>query len=104
MTVVERAADAGLDIVDRHGGSLVGAATALIAGVLTAADGLSASTVAGVGLFGASLSILTIAVKALVTDLRSVRARLRELQDRDDHRVAEMAERIRQLEDRLGER
>lgn len=100
-TVAERAAEVALDVVDRHGATLAGSFTAMVAGVLTVTDGLTPSTIAGASLFAVSVSILTIAVKALVVDLRSLRARLRELQDRDDQRVAEMAERIRQLEDRL---
>lgn len=103
MHAVDRGTDVVGAVVERHLGAVVAASTAAIGATLGVIDGWSVETVTTAGICGFVLAIVSLVVRVLLTDIRQLRARVRELETRADGERQRLIDRIDELERRLGE-
>jgi len=97
------------DMIERHPGALVSASAAMTGTVLSAIDGMNASTAAATAVATATVAIVTLVVRVLLADIRGLRARVGTLEAREDRQLtamdaerARMAARITDLEAKLS--
>ena len=107
MAGVERTTSLVEGLIDRRPAALVGISSVATGTLLGATDGLTPSTVAATAVAGATVAIVTMVVRVLLADVKGLRARVRELETREDARMdsmdaerARMADRIAHLEAR----
>lgn len=108
IPAVEHASDVAASIVERHMAVGVGMSTGMIGVTLGVVDGWSTTTVAATSVLGFTLGVVGLVVRVLLTDIRQLRLRVRQLETELDHRRevveaerAELIDRIHQLEQRL---
>lgn len=111
MAAVERTTLLVEGLVERKPGTLVGASSAATGAVLAMVDGVNASTIAASAVAGATVAITTLVVRVLLSDVKGLRTRIRELETREDARMdamdaerGRMIDRIAHLESMLHER
>jgi hypothetical protein len=111
MAAVERTTLLVEEMIERRPTMLVGVSSAATGAVLGIADGVNASTVAATAVAGATVAITTLVVRVLLSDVKGLRTRIRELETREDARMdamdaerGRMIDRIAQLESMLHER
>ncbi len=108
MMMIERGTALFEAAVERHPSALVGLTAAVSSTVLGVVDGLTASTAAASAVATATVALVTLVVRALLADIKGLRARVAELETREADRMraveaerADLVARIRQLEDML---